>query len=949
MSHLRVFISSGFFLIIVLFSSAQSINKIEGVLLDSQTREALTGAHLVLKNQGDIIIGTAIVNDKGYFRIDRVLPGSFTLHISYVGYKTLEIPIRLFNFDINLGDLFLESEPSDLEEVSIIKSIPLATIKEDTLEFNADAFKVTEDATAEDLVTKMPGVEVESGSVKAQGEEVRKVTVDGKPFFDQDPVIALKNLPAEIVEKIQIFDEQSEQAKFTGFDDGQTIKTMNVVTRRGMRNGVFGKTSAGYGNNEAYLLSGNINYFKNHRRIAITGQSNNINNQGFSMQDILGVMGSGGAGRSGGGRPGGGGGRGGGGGGMPGGGISMEGGNIGSRNAGEFMIGRQNGISTVKALGFNYTNSWNEKIKLTGSYFFNNVDNRTEDYLNQEYFMEDGSQLYSQDQILDNNNFNHRLSARLQYDIDSSNRIFVIPRLSLQNNSSLSTIFGQTLKDASLLNQTSNDRSSENKGYSFSNTLLYMHSFQKKGRSVSLNVNTSLNDRDGNISLLAENLYYQREILIKDTIDQFSDNITHTNSVTSRLMYMEPLSSKTLLQLNYQNSYRWNDADRMTFNFNNLTGSYDRTDSLLSNKFKNIYFTHQLGTGYRYIGEKLNFSAGVDYEYADLDNKREFPVIAGYNFNFRSILPSAMMNYKPGSNKNLRFMYRSNTNLPSIDQLQDVVNNSNPLRLITGNPELKQEFQNIVFLRYTAANIEKSSVFYALIRLTTRNSYIANSTFLARNDTVINGIELIKGQQLIQPHNLDGFISTSLFLTYGIPLNKIKCNINLNSSFSVSRRPGLINGIEGVSVDRSAGLGISLNSNISQNIDFVISSNSNYSIPSSTFQDDLSNNYFYQRTRLRLKYIFWQGLVFSTQFNHSYYKGLSEGYNQNFALWNISMGKKLFKNNRGEISFSVNDALNQNRNVERNITDLYIEDTRSNVLQRFFMFTFTYDIRKWGI
>ena len=950
MKKLRIF-----FLFNILFSSlfvsAQNFYKLEGTLLDGESQEPLTGAHIIIKSPGDAIRATTLVNDKGYFRIDRLFPGTYTLQASYVGYKTLEMPVRVLNFDVDLEKVYLESEPKDLGEVSIIKDIPMAVVKEDTLEFHADAYKVTSDASAEDLVSKMPGVEVEGGSVKAQGEEVRKVTVDGRPFFDQDPVIALRNLPAEIVERIQVFDEQSEQARFTGFDDGQTIRTMNIVTRRNMRNGTFGKTAAGYGNDDTYMLSANINQFKNAQRISLVGQSNNVNNQGFSMQDILGVMGGGG-GRGGGfsGR-GGVGGRGGApGGGMPGGGMTGGtggSGSFGDRTGSEFMIGRQSGISTVHALGLNYSNSWNNRIELTGSYFFNKADNVTENYLNQDYFITDGTQTYTQEQLSNNDNFNHRLSARLQYDIDSSNRLFIIPRLSLQNNSSGSFILGETVKDLSLLNSTSNNYSAENKGYSFSNTLMYMHSFKKKGRSVVMNMNTSLNDRNGSNKLLAENSYLQREgaepvIVI---LDQFSNNITHTNSITSRITYMEPLSGKSLLQVNYQNSRRWNDADRMTFNFDQITNTYSHTDTLLSNKFKSTYTTHQAGTGYRYIGEKMNLSAGVDYELAFLKNNREFPVNALFNFDFASILPNAMLNYKINTSKNLRLMYRSNTNLPSIDQLQDVVDNSNPLRLRTGNPELKQEYQNMVFVRYTSANIEKSNVFYALVRLTTRDNYIANSTSLAATDTSIHGIDLIKGQQLILPVNLDGFVTASLFITYGMPLQAVKSNINLNSSFSVSRRPGYINGVEGFSNDRSIGLGISMNSNISQYIDFTLSSNSNYSIPKSTFRDDLSSNYFYHRTRARLKYIFWKGLVFSTQFNHSFYKGLSEGYDQSFALWNIGMGKKLFKNQRGELSFTVNDALNQNRSVQRNITDLYIEDERSNVLQRYFMLSFAYDLR----
>lgn len=254
----------------------------------------------------------------------------------------------------------------------------------------------------------------------------------------------------------------------------------------------------------------------------------------------------------------------------------------------------------------------------------------------------------------------------------------------------------------------------------------------------------------------------------------------------------------------------------------------------------------------------------------------------------------------------------------------------------------------MAFLRFTKANTEKGNVFYILLRHTAQQDYIASSTFIAASDTLIHGIELARGQQLIRPVNLDGARSSSLMLTHGFPLRSIQCNLNLNSSLSLSQRPGFVNGVEGVSTDRSVGFGISLRSNISPQLDFSISSNSTYNMPVSTFRENLDENYFYQRTGVNFRYIFTKGWLVSTRFNHSLYKGLSEDYDQRFAMWNISFGRKLFGNQRGEITFTVNDLLNENSQVSRRVTDLYMEDAITNVMPRFYMLTFTYDVRRMG-
>jgi hypothetical protein len=328
------------------------------------------------------------------------------------------------------------------------------------------------------------------------------------------------------------------------------------------------------------------------------------------------------------------------------------------------------------------------------------------------------------------------------------------------------------------------------------------------------------------------------------------------------------------------------------------------------------------------------------------DLLKEFPNPGNENYSFNSILPNAMLNWRGESGKNLRMMYRGTAEIPSISQLQEVLDNTNNLLLSKGNAELNQELSHSLIFRYSTANIDRASIFYAGARISVDQDHISNALYIPEKDTIIDGIKLEKGTQLKVPENFDGYYRGSLFLTYGIPVQIIKCNLNLNSSVSLSRNPGRINDETGYSIDQAVVIGVALVSNISDRLDFTLSSKTSYSVPVSSFNEALSENYLFQLSRLKIRWIMPLGFVFDTRLSHSFYKGLSEGYDQSFALLNISMGKKIFQNQRGEIAITVNDLLNENEAISRTITESYIEDSQKNVIERYFMVSFRYDLRR---
>lgn len=907
------------------YAQESAVTTISGIVKDN-VNEPQIGATISLQTPAGAYAGGGAADIDGHFVIGNVSPGTYTVKISYLGFTDYTKQINVGNTEFNLGIVKMEaSKATALKEVDVVEKAISVQQKDDTTQFNAGSYKVNPDASAEDLVRKMPGIDLSSGKPQAQGEQVAKVLVDGKPFFGDDATSSLKNLPAEVIDKIQVYDEKSDQSQFTGFDDGNTSKVINIVTKPGKRQGVFGKVYGAYGYDDKYNAGGNINYFKGDRRISLIGQTNNINIQNFAAQDLLGISGgSGGRSFGGGGRRGGDGG----------------GGMAGSN----FLTNSQGGISKTNAVGFNYSDKWGKKIDVTASYFFNNSNNAQDQDLTKRFLLpSQADQTYDELSNTTTNNYNHRFNMRLNYNIDSFNSILFVPTLSTQKNNSVSTLDGKTYGAGNtLLNSLTNTFNSKLDGYNLNSMLLYRHKFKKRGRTLSLMANGGYNDNDGNTSLYSNTIY---DTTLEVTNQQATQSRTGW-TLNSNINYTEPLSRKSFMQVQYGLRYQESESDKRTYNFDAATGGYTAPDTQLSNKFSSDYLTHRGGLTYRYMDTSFNFNIGVDFQYATLDNDRELPYTSSLRRSFNNILPSARFQYNFDKKKNLRLFYRTSTDAPSVTQLQDVINNANQLQQSIGNPDLEQSYQHNLAIRYSATNTARSSTFFAMLSGSLTQNYIANSTIIAEDTMTVQGdVFLPRGAQFSKPVNLNGYVNARSFVTYGMPVTALKSNLNINATAGYVRTPGLINNEKNYANNTNLGLGLVLSSNISEKIDFTISSNSSYNIVTNTLNTSSNNKYFNQASRLSLNYIFWKGIVFNTELNHQLYTGLSAGFNQNFLLWNMSLAKKVFKNQQGEVKLSVFDLLKQNNSIARTITETYTQDLKTNVLQRYFMLTFTYNLR----
>jgi hypothetical protein len=921
---------------------------LKGVFKDKAGEAPVKGATVRLTSPQDSTFKFNAYTDKdGAFEIKGLSPQLVLLTVTSIGYSEFSKAFMLEPASANMGVQFMTKGATDLKAVTIKGQVPPAQQKGDTTAYNAAAFKTNPDASGEDLVRKMPGITVENGTVKAHGEEVRKVLLDGKEYFGEDATLALRNLPAEVINKIEVFDRLSDQAQFTGFDDGNSSKTINIVTNGSVRASQFGKIYAGYGTDERYMAGGNVNFFKGDRRIAIIGMANNVNQQNFSSQDILGVMGGGGGGFGGGGG-GRGGGRGGGGGNWGGG-----AGGFGGNGGGNFMVGNSSGNNKTNSFGINFSDNWGKKLQVTGSYFFNNSINENLTKTNRQTILSaDTSTYYAEDQQSGSKNYNHRVNMRLEYKIDSSNSLIITPNISFQDNNSTTLTEGSLgYLPAKPYTLTYNRREAESNGFNFNNNILYRHAFAKRGRTISLGVTTAVNKRDGET--------YQQVYTtnVTNNVAGYSDSSNRVTlpqsdgfQLSANLSYTEPLGKQGQLQFNYNPSYSKSESDQKAFLYDAAEQKYVVFDSTLSNVYSNIYATQNGGVTYRYGNRDKMLSLGMNYQYSELSGDQSFPSETKIRKNFSNVLPNAMLRWKFDDRNSVRVFYRAGVNQPSVTQLQGVYNVTNPLFWSVGNPDLDQQYSHTLSTRYSYTNTTKGTSFFANIFFQGTQDYVANATYVVRgaDSLIVSSDTLKRGSQLSKPVNLDGYWSLRAFLNYGVPLKFIKTNLNLNGGVTYAHTPGVINNVNSITDNYNYNAGAVLSSNISEYVDYTLSYSANYNVVKNSVQPSQNYNYFSHTAGVRLNLLSKNGWFLSNDLNNQFYSGLADGFNQSYWLWNAGAGKKFLKDRKGELKLSVFDLLNQNRAISRTVDGNVIEDVSTMVLRQYFMLTFTYTLRNFG-
>ncbi len=890
---------------------------IKGQLRDTTEHQVLKRATVILLHKDSTLATQVLSGDDGNFFISNIPSNNYILKIVFNGYETrfADFTVDNNNTALNAGIIYLVPQAHELETV-IVQTSPIV-IKKDTVEYSAGSFATKPNATAEDLLKKLPGVDVDkTGTIKAQGETVQRVLVNGKRFFGDDPRMATQNLPSDVIEKIQVFDDQSDQSAFTGFDDGNRVKTVNIVTKK--NNGAFGKFVAGVGNKSLYDVATNFNIFNGNQQISFIGQLNNTNKQNFTAQDIFG---------SGGGRKGsgfGGGSRGGFGG------KQLQTLNANSTNS---------GIITTAAAGLNYRDQWGKNTSVYGSYFYNNLlTSKDQKTLTENLVPNDTSIFNNQDQSSLRRVINQRINFNIETQFDSANSLIIRPNISYQktNNSSHAATI-TTQGESGLLNKSNATADSYNEGYNGNVDMLFRHRFQTAGRTFSLGINVNGNSNNSNGNNFSLTDYFNNGVDSAYTINQHYISKTKGQGISTTAAYTEPIGKNSQLELDYNYNYNKNTADRVTYNFDSTAQKFNSIDSLLTNQYLNTYSSNRVTLNYRIRSNNLNLSFGNGVQFGNLtsiNNTKNLTLTQHYT----NMYPTANFNYKFSPTSSLRFNYSGRTSQPNVTQLQPVIDNSDPLNVEIGNPDLKQSFTHSFRLLYNSFD----KVHFRNMFATINASFIHNQISSAVITNPLTGADTIRYT------NLNGAYNISAFFNYGFQLKKPKSNLNFTTNLTDNRSVTLINNTTNFTQNYTIGETAKFTTNLKNNFDINFSATPTYNIARYSVQPSLNENYFSQALNTEFTYYTKSGWLFEANFDYTAYSGRAEGYNTSVPLLNAAIAKQFFKNKQAELRFSVYDLLNQNVSIQRNVTENYIQDVQTKVLTRYALLTFTYNLKNFN-
>ena len=893
---------------------AQNVT-IEGTIMDSTINKPLNYATISLANAKDSsLISFTRANDAGFFQIKNVPAGKFLISISYVGYQFTWLAVKAGSTPVlSLGNIYLQNTAT-MSAVTVTARRPPVVINGDSIEFNSENFKTQPNAVVEDMLKKMPGIEVDkSGGITVNGKSVSKVYVNGKEFFTGDPKMATRNLAADAVDKIQIYDRKSDQAMFTGIDDGNDETAINIKTKKDRKQSTFGKVGSAFGTPGRFDGQGNINRINNDEQFSIIATANNVNKQNFSMGDFGNV--------SGGGR---------GGGGVT---INFSGGDGGTD-------ANSRGVAETYSLGGNYSNLLNDKkmdfnANANGSDVsrFNTSNSFTQNLIPGNYFNRISNS------ISNTRNQQQRFNATIDNKVSETFSFKYTPNVSIQHNTSNSESSTNTFfPDGTPINITSTNASNVTDATNISNNLLLRKRFAKKGRTISSTIAQGFNESLTNGSQYTDQLFYTAGILVNDSIlDQQNKRKNLTNSYSANIVYTEPITKKSLLEFNAYFNRNNSSTSRKVFDKNLSNNQYDLLNKILTNEFNSEYTYAGGGMNYRLNQKKYNFSTGFSLQNAML-NGINTTINTKIKQEFKDVLPSANFQYNFSQTKNFNLNYRTSTNQPTLTQLQPVLDQSNINNQTIGNPNLKRTYNHNINLRFFSTKILAQKNFFALL-----NAQIANNS-------IVNYDSILPTRQIIsKPVNVNGVYRINGTVNYGFGIKKLYSRFNFGFNGGYNNNVNYVNGALNTTIVKSVGPSFNYTYSLDEVMDLNISARHNYSITNNQINSALNTNFVTRIYGADLtNYLPW-GIVLNQSMNYTINEGRAPGFNTAVPIWNASISKFFLKNKRAELKLSAFDLLNKNVGISRNVTQNQIVDQSYNVINQYFLIGFTYSLQKSGL
>lgn len=900
-----------FLLCITNLTIAQKFS-IKGNVADS-TRTPLPSATVMLLSAKDSsLVNFDVTNHLGIFEIKNIPAADYLLKVTFVGYKTYSKHIQPPSSGsvIDVGNLRMKVSQTKLEEVVISEKIPI-TVKKDTIEYNAIAFKTNKNANVEDLLKRLPGVEVDhDGNITAQGEQVKRVTVDGKDFFGgKDPKLATRNLPADAIDKVQVLDRKSDQALFSGIEDGKREKSINLELKEEKRHGAFGNLTAGYGTDDRYQAKANYNRFEKGKQFSILGMGNNTNEQGFSIDDYMNFTGGSQQMMSGGPRR-----------------IQINGSN---QNGVPLNFGnRANGLMRTYAGGINFNNEFSKKTELNGSYFSNFLDHDKLQTTTRENFLQQGKFIYDESTQQNNTNINHRLNMMLDHQIDSANSIrFTSNGTYNETETNAKTTSQNVTPEHVVLNESESQSIYQGSTTNLNSNLLYRHKFPKKGRTFSTNLQFGYtqSNMDG---LLDATYKFENETedrIVKQRNEQYTDNFSYGATAS----YTEPLGNRKYLEANYSFRQNINDVNRPVYDLNQDQEVFN--DSL-SNYYNSDYVYHRGGLNFKVNRKKYTLTVGASMQQTDLRGDLETQGVQ-IDRSFQNFLPVLRFNYDFTNFRHLNFDYETSVQEPTIQQLQPVVDNRDPLNPYQGNPSLRPAYQQSWRVHFGSFDPGTNIGFFTFLDVDYTTDAITNAV---TNDNFV---------RTTTPVNVKYNLSIYANATFSFPITKLKSRLSLSGNLRQQHGTNMLDEIEYNIAQKTTGGNLRYSYRYKEIFDMNLELQLNHHVTNYEF-DQPDQKYFNKTYKAESTVTIQKNYQLSAAFDYLVYDSKSSKFHQTIPLLNISVSRFILKNNSGEIKLSAHNLLDKALGVNQTSDINYIERTTTNSLGRYFMLSFTYALNK---
>ena len=892
----------------------KKVISVSGRVLDTALKEPVSQATVQLLSVPDsaYVVGLASGTD-GKFTLPKDGAGKYLLKVSYIGLQTKYLPVQLAENVPNkqLGDISLDSDAVALKEAVVTAQAPPVVVREDTIEYSAAAYPVPEGSMLEELIKKIPGVEIDDdGKITLNGKEIKKIMVDGKEFFSDDPQVSMKNLPANIVEKVKAYEKQSDQARYTGIDDGEEEPVLDLGIKKGMKQGWIGNLIAGYGNLERYESGGMISRFKDDASISIVASANNTNNRGFSE---FGDAGQGLGGRAG------------------------------------------SGITTSQSLGLNFAKE-TEKIKVEGNvHYGHSVNDALRKSSTETFLGEDMSTFEESKSASNRDRHDARMDVRFEWRPDTMTTIVFRPNLSYSHTESDNSSWTLTKNnDLNPVNENSSSSTYKGHNWSFNGNLMFFRRLNSEGRNIHVGARFGYSDNESDSYSYSDASFYgldddytEAEADSISEIDRYTNRNSDSRNWSVTASYTEPIFKYHFLQLRYQFSHRKqlsqslvydsiNYPDRMNFDY----------DNDLSTRVENFYDTHTAEISIRGIYPKMMYSAGVAATPQSSLSKTTIGPNYKKNLPEQNVLnwsPSVMFRYKFSKQHVLNFRYRGRSSEPNISDLQEVIDITDPMNMRYGNPGLKPSFSNNFDLRYNRFFPEKMSQYNINVMYSnTLNAVVDRMIYNPQN-----------GSREYHKENVNGNWSLNTFWGFNTPFKNQKFTISLNGNARYS------DNVSYTSVGNNTDQVLSTTHNLllaqrvrgsyrSDAFDMSLNGSVSYNLARNSMQTSSNRETFDYLIGGDMNVNLPWDVAISTDLNYRIKEGYADGLDNNELMWNAQISKSFLKGNAAMVRIKFYDILQQQSNLSRTISATMISDTEYNTLGSYFMVHFVYRFNTFG-